>query len=717
MKKIVYASALKLVAVILMIASLVAGVLVATDGILKYDREDPQLYALELDFSQSWYVAYLLNTPENLVYSAYWRTFEEQETSIEAETAEPMTTDREEIEETETTLAEQDTAGDEADTGVEIVGDVAEHFEEISANLHQLLDGFENADQINYFIQWNDEVFTNCGAKNAEELMQGEYYAYLKRDNSGIVERSATHERLPYRMEDLDRYGDTSTIVISCSLKDEAAREYKAIWERQAGMVLRTGMRTLICVISALLLFIYLLCVCGKTSTGEYQNMWLDRVWLEIHLACMAGAGLGAVALCFYVLDEFMSGHFPYKLVGWVMGTVSAIGLLVIITSLLSIIRNIKTRRLLESSVIFQILRWVLRLIVRILKWIGRQIKAFGRAIGHLFSRKTGILFGSLLLIYTALIAISGMLAVYEYTWVLAGVLLFLFACFVVGWRAKDLDEVQKGVREVRRGNVSYKIPELKCEDMKALAENINDIAKGLDESVAARVKAERMKAELITNVSHDLKTPITSIISYTELVSQMEDLPEEARDYVAIIAKKGERLKNLTQDLFDISKAQSGNEDVVLEKLDVALLISQALGEHDNEIQSSGLPFCVDAPKELYVSADGRKMSRVLSNLIQNILKYTMKNTRVFITAAERDGEVELVFKNISAHPLNFSQEEITQRFVRGDESRTTEGNGLGLAIAKSYTELCNGTFEVVVDGDLFKAVLRLKKYPQADK
>ena len=281
-----------------------------------------------------------------------------------------------------------------------------------------------------------------------------------------------------------------------------------------------------------------------------------------------------------------------------------------------------------------------------------------------------------------------------------------------MAYRARDLDAIKKGVSEVRNGNVAYKIPEVKCQDMKALAANINDIAQGLDESVSAKMKAERMKTELITNVSHDLKTPLTSIISYTELLSKVEGLPEEARDYVAVIARKSDRLKKLTQDLFDISKVQSGNDDVVLEKLNVSLLINQGLGEHDNEIQNSGLPFCVDTPKELFISADGRKMSRVVSNLIQNILKYTMTGTRVFITASEKDGMIVMEFKNISAYPLDFDAEEITHRFVRGDKSRTAEGSGLGLAIAKSYTEICNGTFEIVVDGDMFKAILKFRKY-----
>ena len=329
-------------------------------------------------------------------------------------------------------------------------------------------------------------------------------------------------------------------------------------------------------------------------------------------------------------------------------------------------------------------------------------------------SKKTGVILISMLFAYTALIGLFGIftLEAGNLFWIFVGIALFGFASFFIAHRSKDIDEIKKGVSEVRNGNVAYKIPELKSEDMKALATNINDIAKGLDESVSAKVKAERMKTELITNVSHDLKTPLTSIISYTELLANVEGLPEEAKDYAQIIANKSDRLKTLTQDLFDISKVQSGNESVVLEKLDVSLLINQSLGEHDNEIKKSELPFCVNAPKELYISADGRKMSRVISNLISNILKYTMKNTRVFISAYEENGEVIMEFKNIASYPMDFNAEEIVGRFVRGDESRTQEGNGLGLAIAKSYTEICNGKFEIVLDGDMFKAILKFRKY-----
>ena len=147
------------------------------------------------------------------------------------------------------------------------------------------------------------------------------------------------------------------------------------------------------------------------------------------------------------------------------------------------------------------------------------------------------------------------------------------------------------------------------------------------------------------------------------------------------------------------------------MERLDIGVLISQSLGENDNEIKKSELTFCVNTPKELYIFADGRKMSRVICNLIDNAVKYSMKNTRVFITAAEKDGKVEVEIKNVASYPMEFSADEIVGRFVRGDKSRTTNGNGLGLAIAKSYTELCNGEFEIVLDGDMFKVVLKFRK------
>ena len=683
MRKIVYSGALKLVAVLLFIVTVVSGVLVATNGIFYFDSQEDEIYAFEEDFSESWYIRSLLDTPESLIYGIYHDVYYEYD---------------------EWGHQIHKTDADSEELRLEFEKRITDVFGEPN-----------NFEKINYYVLWNGLEFTNCGAENAEDITQGEYFSYFMRDDKGNFDRMSSADgdmvRVPL-LEDMDRFGNKTTFTISCSIKEEVVKEYKAIWEKQESIVIDTIIKTFVCAIVALLLFIYLICVCGKNKDGEYKNMWIDNVWIEVHLAAIAGATLGAIALAIFVAEEYMYGNFPQNLIYLVLGTVSALGSLIILTSILSIIRNIKTRRLMETSIILRIIRWIVRLTVKIVKWIWKITKAFWLTIFRLLSKKSGVIFITALFVYTALIGIFGVFLPNGPFWLILGILLFGFASFLIAYRAKDFDEIKKGVSEVRNGNVGYKIPELKCDDMKTLAGNINDIAIGLDESVAAKVKAERLKTELITNVSHDLKTPITSIISYTELLSKIEDLPEEAKDYVAVIAKKSDRLKRLTQDLFDISKVQSGNDDVVLEKLDVSLLINQALGEHDNEIQSSGLPFCVDAPKELFISADGRKMSRVLSNLINNILKYAMKNTRVFITASEKNDMIEMEFKNISAYPLNFNVEEITQRFVRGDESRTAEGNGLGLAIAKSYTEICNGTFDIVVDGDMFKAILKFKKY-----
>ena len=684
MRKIVYSSITKFIAVVIFILGIVGGVLTGADGIMEYCNQEEEIYNFENDFSESWYISNLLGDPENVVYNAYRSVFYEYDGyGLQR----PI---------------EEDISSEEIRLKLE-------------NNLKERFAEYYNSGKVNYYVQWNDLVLTNCGAKSAEDLMQGEYYSYLKREPGGHIDRQMPNNKHIYRgylLEEFEQFDQTSTIVLACSVDEDIVAEYKAIWELQEGIVIDTITYTIANAGIALLMLIYLICVCGKTPDGEYKNMWLDNVWLEGHLAAIAAFGVGGVAVCFLVIEQYAYGDFPRNLVYPILGAVSGLVSLVLISSLLSIIRNIKTRRLIETSIVLRLVRWCFRTLKKIVRWVWRKNKAFWKAIFRLLSKKTGVILVGMLFGYTAFIGILGILTPESPLPVIIGVLLFGFAAFVVARRSADLDEVKKGVSEVRNGNVAYKIPELRCEDMKALAANINDIAMGLDESVSAKVKAERMKTELITNVSHDIKTPITSIINYTELLSKVDGLPEEAKDYVAVIAKKSDRLKNLTQDLFDISKVQSGNDEVVLEKLDVALLIGQALAEHDNEIQSSGLQFCVDTPKELFISADGRKMSRVMSNLIGNILKYTMQNTRVFISAADKAGVIEIVLKNISAYPLNFSAEEITGRFVRGDESRTAEGNGLGLAIVKSYTEICNGTFDVVLDGDMFKAILKFRKY-----
>ena len=682
MKKIIYSNYTKFIAVVLFITSIVLGALTVTNGIAEYGNEKEVIYRFENDFSEARHFSHLLDAPESAIFNAYHNFY----------------------------LVDGETETVDKERPLIVNG------ETIEQNIKKKLDDLYCADKINYYVKWNDTVFTNCGASSEQELMTAEFYRLATRDEKGnneIVSSQNRYYSYPL-LDELSLYDKTTSIVVCTSIKEEYANECKVIWDRQSTIINETFTSTIIYVIFALILFIYLLCVCGKNKDGEHKSMWLDNIWTEVHLVAMGGIGFGAVVLCVILLDEFYTGHFPLNMMNMVVGISAAITSAVVITSLLSIIRDIKCKRFVESSIIVRVIRWCFKIFVKVLVWLRNGFVGYRNLLFKTLSKKTGVILISMLFAYTALIGLFGIftLEAGNLFWIFVGIALFGFASFFIAHRSKDIDEIKKGVSEVRNGNVAYKIPELKSEDMKALATNINDIAKGLDESVSAKVKAERMKTELITNVSHDLKTPLTSIISYTELLANVEGLPEEAKDYAQIIANKSDRLKTLTQDLFDISKVQSGNESVVLEKLDVSLLINQSLGEHDNEIKKSELPFCVNAPKELYISADGRKMSRVISNLISNILKYTMKNTRVFISAYEENGEVIMEFKNIASYPMDFNAEEIVGRFVRGDESRTQEGNGLGLAIAKSYTEICNGKFEIVLDGDMFKAILKFRKY-----
>ena len=244
--------------------------------------------------------------------------------------------------------------------------------------------------------------------------------------------------------------------------------------------------------------------------------------------------------------------------------------------------------------------------------------------------------------------------------------------------------------------------------DLREHAEQLNDLGAAIGSAVEERLKSERFKAELITNVSHDLKTPLTSIINYVDLLKK-EDIPSpRAREYLAVLDRKSQRLKKLTEDLVEASKASTGSLTVVRERLGFTQLLDQALGEYQEKFEKSGLTLVLTTPDhELYVEADGRHLWRIIDNLLGNCVKYAMPGTRVYLDVKGWDGSVCLSVKNVSKDPLNIPAEQLMERFVRGDLSRTTEGSGLGLSIARSLTELQGGAFRLEIDGDLFKAVV----------
>lgn len=241
--------------------------------------------------------------------------------------------------------------------------------------------------------------------------------------------------------------------------------------------------------------------------------------------------------------------------------------------------------------------------------------------------------------------------------------------------------------------------------DLQSASHELNEIQSGIGKAVEERLKSEHMKIELITNVSHDLKTPLTSIISYIDLLKQEENLPDHVKDYIEILAQKSDRLKNMVQDIFEVSKATSGNIELNLEILDFGKLILQTLADMNEQVEASGLVFKVNIPDTpVMIRADGKRLYRVFQNLIENALQYSLDGSRVFVELQQKDGSAAASVKNISRFELD-SEADMTERFVRGDSSRTTSGSGLGLSIAKSFTEACGGSFQISIDADLFAA------------
>jgi signal transduction histidine kinase len=250
--------------------------------------------------------------------------------------------------------------------------------------------------------------------------------------------------------------------------------------------------------------------------------------------------------------------------------------------------------------------------------------------------------------------------------------------------------------KTLKRGSVFY-----------SMSRSVSELSEGFRQAVEKQVQSEKMKVELVTNVSHDLKTPLTSIISYIDLLEKT-DLPDDAADYVKILSRKSEKLSEIVCDVFSLAKATSG-VDVKQEELDLAILLRQVLADNCDKTENCGRAIKTEISVDRApIIGDGAKLYRVIQNLLDNAVRYSLDGTRIYFSLTESHGNYTLEVKNVSAYEMNFTAEEITERFARGDKSRTDGGNGLGLSIAKSFTESCGGQFEVAVDGDVFKAIVK---------
>ena len=310
------------------------------------------------------------------------------------------------------------------------------------------------------------------------------------------------------------------------------------------------------------------------------------------------------------------------------------------------------------------------------------------------------------------LFVVSGILSIFPIG-ILIGIILTIIYIVIFIKELIYLDKIIIGSKAATEGKLNCNIEEKGRGHLRELAHDINNIRDGLRKSIESEMKSENMKTELITNVSHDLKTPLTSIINYIDLLKRENIESETAKDYINILDKKSQRLKVLIDDLFEASKATSGAMELNITKIDIVQLLKQSLGENDERFKNSNLSVKLDIPDtKIFINGDGQRLYRVFENLISNIVKYSLSNTRVYIQMyVDDENKVVIIMRNISAYELDFCANEITNRFKRGDSSRSTEGAGLGLAIAKSIVELHGGKFNIEVDGDLFKSIIRLNQ------
>lgn len=308
------------------------------------------------------------------------------------------------------------------------------------------------------------------------------------------------------------------------------------------------------------------------------------------------------------------------------------------------------------------------------------------------------------------------MIAILSATTFLLPVVLVGILVLIPKW-VHQYEEIKKGVEEVNNGNLEYKIPIQGDGELDELAEGINRMTEATNIAVENEVRNQRMKTDLISNVSHDLKTPLTSMITYIDLLKHEGLDSENAEQYLEVLEQKTQRLYQLTEDVFEASKASSGTMPVELTCLDFFSLLSQGLGEMDEKVEASGLEFVITHPEERYmVMADGKLLWRVLSNLLSNVFKYSQDHTRVYIDFHKQDRQIVMEMKNISRHSLNIDPKVLTERFKRGDESRHVEGSGLGLTIAKDLMKLMGGQIDITIDGDLFKVKVILNEATEDD-
>lgn len=452
--------------------------------------------------------------------------------------------------------------------------------------------------------------------------------------------------------------------------------------------------------IGLVVILIYLTISIGHTKNKEEIDLNdLDRIPIEIIYA-IAFFGICIIIVfasegLYYITNEYYNFAINMVLAGYfILYILCAI-------SAVTTIKRIKAKTLIKDSLTGKICSWCYRTIKKFFSKIGKTCSEISYSMDRtvkLLLYILGLGIGAILMI----IAFSGFGFFID-------LCVFAYCLYKFIQKMNCYHKIEDHLKGMYEGDNSKKLISSDfTPEFQDIIKYINDISSGFENAIEEGIKSERLKTELITNVSHDIKTPLTSIINYVDLIKQEELKDEKIKEYVDILDNKSQRLKKLTEDLVEASKASSGNVKLNLERINTVELIKQSIGEFEDKFKTKNLEIITStSDEEIFINADSRYMYRVIENLFGNISKYALDSSRVYVDIGKIDSKVRITIKNISKERLNISADELMQRFVRGDKSRTTEGSGLGISISKSLTELQKGKFDLQVDGDLFKVEL----------
>ena len=500
-----------------------------------------------------------------------------------------------------------------------------------------------------------------------------------------------TQNTYTYHLVDSGAYPFNDPITVSATLLEKAYQAPSYSYLFCSWLLEHTGLTVFLTVLFAVLTlfcFCFLMASCGHWQGRDGIHLtWLDKipadVWLIV-LLCLLCMGWEA---------------FYYEW-GRIFFCAALTPLLLLFLCVFS--AQCKAGTVLRGTLIARFIR----LVWRIMKATGRGLYRIAKGLPLMW--KTA-------LVTLALVFIEFILFIQDYYGTRAApfLLLKLLELLAILYIALSLRTLQKGGEAMADGDFSQNIDtRLLIGDFKRYGQRMNDLRSGIEQAVQEQTKAERMKTELITNVSHDIKTPLTSIVNYVDLLQKEDVQSEAAREYIAVLDRQSRRLKKLTEDLVEASKASSGALPVDLQPTDVSVLFDQIVGEYQERLADCRLTLVARPPEQpLTVCADGKLLSRVMDNLMSNICKYALEDTRVYAVASCDEKTVTISLKNVSRAELNISPDELMERFVRGDASRHTEGSGLGLSIAGSLVQLMGGTFDLSIDGDLFRADITLPR------